>query len=182
LQLPESPSVEFKAGASWQTLKIAIIKTVLAMSNLPDGGLIVIGLPETEDIDRGVNDEDLATFDSDVMLDQIGEYASPRAIVNIAQFGIDGRKYVGIEVSEFEQVPVVCKKGYNTDLRNGGVYIRPFSGRPRSTIIGDAEDMRSVLDLAIDKGIQQARATAARRGFVQPPNDDAAYAEELTGL
>jgi hypothetical protein len=130
----------------------------------------------------GLSDAELETFDPDEMLDQLEEYASPRVIVNMARFEFYHNKYVGIEVAEFEELPVVCKKAYNGHLRRGSIYIRPFTGRPRSTIVNSAEEMRSVLELAIDKGILSFEARAAHRGFGRPPADNAAYAAELGGL
>lgn len=178
----ESPSVEFKSGAAWLTLKIRVVKSVLAMSNLSDGGLIVIGHPQGGSIPPGVSDADLATYDPDVMRDQIDEYASPRAIVTMAQFDLSGRKYIGIRVEEFEQLPVICKKDHEGELRKGGVYIRPYTGRPRSTIVTSAEEIRDVLELAIDKGIATFEARAARRGFERASTDANAYAAEASDL
>ena len=178
----ESPSVEFKAGGDWSTHKIDVIKTALAMSNLRDGGLIIIGRPQDRALPEGVCTPDLATFDPDMMLDHLAEYASPRVIVNMARFEFDAYKYVGIEVSEFDDLPVLCKKAHDPNLKRGGVYIRPFTGRPRSTIVTSAEEMRSVLELAIDKGILTFEATAKRRGYAKQPSDAAAYAAELDDL
>lgn len=177
----ESQSVEFKSGVAWDALKIAAIKTVLAMSNLPDGGLVVIGNPQSGGL-AGIADGDLATYDPDIMRDQFDEYASPRAIVSMAQFEFGGLKYVGVRVEEFEELPVICKKDHGADLRKGGVYIRPYTGRPRSTIVTSAEEMRDVFELAMDKGIARFEARAARRGFARDSTDAAAYASEASDL
>ena len=178
----ESPSVNFKGGAAWSALKITIVKSVLAMSNLSDGGLIIIGHPQDGAISPGVSERDLATYDPDVMRDKIDEYASPRAIITMAQFELSGHKYIGIKVEEFEELPVVCKKDHERELRKGGVYIRPYTARPRSTIVTSAEEMRDVLELAIDKGITTFEARAARRGFGRNATDAAAYAAEAGDL
>ncbi len=179
----ESPSVEFKTGASWSTLQIAITRTVLAMSNLIDGGLIIVGQPEDPSLPHGVNDKDLASFDPDIMHDQFDAYASPRAIVSIALVSIADQKYVAIQVSEFEELPIVCKKDCQPGLKlkAGSLYIRPFEGRPRSIAVRNAEQMRGVLELGVDKGIANFEARARRRGYT-PRGDDDNYKRELGGL
>jgi hypothetical protein len=180
----ESPSVEFKAGSSWNTLKTAIIKTVLAMSNLRGGGLVIVGRPESSSAPEGINTADLATFDPDVMRDQFDEYASPRAVVSIARVNVASYNYVAVEVEEFEKDIVICKKNQNPErqLTQGTVYIRPFTGRPKSVPVGNAEEMQSVIELAIDKGISLFEDRARRRGYERTPSDAAAYGAELADL
>jgi predicted HTH transcriptional regulator len=178
----ESPSVEFKSGIAWDSLKIDIIKTVLAMSNLRDGGLIIVGHTQAATMTEGMAEGVLATYDPDIMLDQCDEYASPRAVISMARMNIGGNNYIAIEVSEFDEDPVICKKGYHPDLKRGGVYIRPLTGRPRSSIVSDAQEMRAVLELAIDKGISNFETRAVRRGYVSTPRDSEAYRAEQTDL
>lgn len=180
----EAPSVEFKAGAKWDTLKAAIVKTALAMSNLLDGGLIIVGRPEDTSLKDGVSAADLESYDPDIMRDQFDAYASPRVVVSIAQFDLAGSLYVAIDVSGFEEDPVVCKKDLGPDrvLRQGAIYIRPFGGRPRTVPIATAEEMRSVVELAIDKRSAAFEARARRRGYERNPGDAACYSGELADL
>jgi len=177
----ESPSVEFKAGEPWDSIKIRVIRAVLAMSNLRDGGLIIIGHPEKPDeYPEGVRADSLLTYDPDVMRDQFDSYASPRAVVSIAKFVIGDHTYVAIDISEFEEVPVICKADSKPclTLRAGTVYVRPFTQRPRSVPVASAEEMRPILELAIDKGIALFEVRAHRRGFTRSPKDAEMYAAE----
>ena len=43
------PNLEYKQSASWQELRIALIRTVLGMANTRGGGHIVVGMVENED-------------------------------------------------------------------------------------------------------------------------------------
>ena len=75
----ESQAVDFKESATWDQLKWRIIRTVMAMNNLRDGGVIVIGVAERGgDWElSGVRDSDLATYDVDNIVDVVNKYASP---------------------------------------------------------------------------------------------------------
>jgi len=43
----ESQSVDLKESASWKDLQYKIVRTALAMANLRDGGIIIIGASES---------------------------------------------------------------------------------------------------------------------------------------
>ena len=45
----ESTNLDFKASASWDDLRLALIRTAMAMANLRDGGIIVVGASESGD-------------------------------------------------------------------------------------------------------------------------------------
>jgi hypothetical protein len=64
----ETQNIDFKEAAPWDDLKWRIIKTALAMGNLRDGGIVIIG---------GVSPGLLRAYDPDVIIDQINAYASP---------------------------------------------------------------------------------------------------------
>jgi hypothetical protein len=44
----ESKSIDFKESAPWNDIKFQIIRTSMAMGNLRDGGIIVVGASERE--------------------------------------------------------------------------------------------------------------------------------------
>ncbi|HEX6087328.1 MAG TPA: ATP-binding protein [Thermoanaerobaculia bacterium] len=69
----ESQSVDFKQSAPWNALEHKIIRTALAMANLRDGGIIIIGVSESGDRweRTGISDEDLATYEVDEVIDAI---------------------------------------------------------------------------------------------------------------
>ena len=48
--LQEGRTVDFKKASSWDDLKQGIPKDILAMSNLRDGGIIIIGVEENNNL------------------------------------------------------------------------------------------------------------------------------------
>jgi predicted HTH transcriptional regulator len=82
----ESQGVDFKESALWEDLEFKIIKTALAMANLRDGGILVIGASESGDQwdMRGISDEHLSTYVVDDVVDAIHKFASPS--VGVALF------------------------------------------------------------------------------------------------
>lgn len=81
----ESKGIDFKESAPWESLKWRIIHTALAMGNLRDGGIIVIGASErgtTWEL-TGLNPEHLKNYDVDNIIDLINKYASPNIDLDI---------------------------------------------------------------------------------------------------
>src|SRR5713226_338853 len=75
----ESQAVEFTASQPWDTLRWKITKAALAMGNLRDGGIIVIGVSQRDDkwVLGGIRKRDLQTYDVDKINPQVSEYVSP---------------------------------------------------------------------------------------------------------
>ena len=73
-----------------------------------------------------------------------------------------------IQVEEFADVPVLCKRDYPDVLRAGACYVRPRR-KPETTDIPTYADMRDLLDLAIEKGVRRLLAQAQRAGLFVPP-------------
>jgi predicted HTH transcriptional regulator len=55
----ESQSIDFKESAPWEALQFKIIRTALAMANLRDGGVVVVGVGErgSNGISREASDD-----------------------------------------------------------------------------------------------------------------------------
>ena len=84
----ETQGIDFKESASWNTLRWRLVRTLLAMGNLRDGGIIVIGASErgdTWDL-TGITSEDLATYDVDVIIDTVNKYSSPPISIDMGVF------------------------------------------------------------------------------------------------
>src|ERR1035437_3942912 len=71
----ESQSLDFKGDCSWNANKFA--KHILAMSNLIDSGLIVIGIKDKTLERLGVSKPNLKTYNIDCMKDQMTKFADP---------------------------------------------------------------------------------------------------------
>ncbi|MHC4259494.1 MAG: RNA-binding domain-containing protein [Planctomycetota bacterium] len=151
--LREVSSVEFKQAAGWSELKKGLPKDIIGMSNVQDGGIIIIGIGENDGQwnRTGLTDEQLNTYDPDDMIDHVNKYASPSITFDVVLHTDDeGSKYLVIRVHEFGESPIVCKKEYFGELRRGALYVRPL-GKAESREVQSAEEMRDLLDLAAEK-------------------------------
>jgi hypothetical protein len=167
----ESPNIDFKESASWGNLKWTIIKNVLSMGNLRDGGVIIIGASERNGQWQlpGITDVDLQTYDPDVILGQINAYVSPHANVRLVTVThTNANRFLAVQIFEFDELPLVCKRNGpdGEGIIEGGVYVRP-AGVPRATRITNADHMRNLLRLAAEKQARSMLEDAGRLGLLQ---------------
>jgi len=159
----EDRNREYKASFPWERstdgeTMAKVTKTILAMSNLRDGGHIAIGIDEERNgyfAPKGVQEEHLATYSFDLVADFVRNYAEP-----YARFGLDvveeqGKTFVVLSVAGFDEVPVICRRSYGDVLHEGLVYVRPQSGRPRSEAVTAYVDMRELMDLGAEKRLRR---------------------------
>lgn len=159
----EDRNREFKTSFPWDRntdgeTMAKVTKSILAMSNLRDGGHIVVGVEEDENgrgVPRGVLPEHLMTYSYDLMADFVRQYAEPYARFNLDVVEDSGRSFVVVSIVGFDEIPVVCRKSYGDVLSEGLVYVRPRSGRPRSERVTSYVDMRELLDLAGEKRLRR---------------------------
>jgi predicted HTH transcriptional regulator len=175
----EQASIEFKRGEPWESLWIDLTQSVMAMSNLRDGGIIIVGV--SQDGSHSVAD-DLHTYDTDVMRDAFDKYASPHVDLMIVRLTHKRATFLVIDVNEFAEEPVICKNNHNKELIRGAVYVRPLTGRPRTTRVMSAEEMRPLLDLAVEKKMRRFNNTLASVGYVPQPGSATLYAKQLGSL
>ena len=157
-RLQEAPDIEFKESASWDTLRWKIIKTALAMGNLRDGGILIVGVSQREGQEQrtGITQTDLETYDRDNIADQFERF-SPDIECTLVQVPYRDKDYLAFEFQEFREIPLICKRrGPDGEgLEAGVVCVRPREGRPRNTKVTDAAQMRELLDLAADKAARR---------------------------
>ena len=70
----ETDALEFKQAMSWD---VGLIKDVLAMANIEDGGRIVIGIEDGTFTRQGLTTEQIDTYNPDNMKDAVGLFADP---------------------------------------------------------------------------------------------------------
>jgi predicted HTH transcriptional regulator len=164
----EMPGVECKAPGprSDRLLQVKVIKAMFGMANRRDGGSVVVGV---EDKGRllepiGLSSADLATWKYDDLANSVAEYVVPSISVEMKSHECEGKNYVLISVKEFEDVPIVCKKDYQSDLRKGACYVRSRR-KPETTEIPTQEDMHDLLDLAAEKRLRKFIAQAKSAGL-----------------
>jgi len=153
-----------------------VARAALALSNHRDGGVIIIGA-----VPRTAPSFDLAPLDDaqlagwrnrDVVADKIGPYGAPQIISDIEE--VPGAlKCAVLRVHQFVETPVICTKqqAFGTDLKlwRGVLYCRPAGGKPRSVPPEDPEQLRDVLTLAIQVGINKFIEQAYKSGALRPP-------------
>ena len=90
---------------SWseKSCQARIIKTILGMSNIRNGGWIVIGKEEQNGtfLQRGMTREDFDSYNSDHVKTIVNNYADPYAIIDLEKKEFEGRLFVIVRVYGF---------------------------------------------------------------------------------
>jgi len=177
----EGRAVEFKESAPWESLQYKLVKTAIAMANLRDGGIIIVGVSQRGDEwdVTGITDLHLATYDTDSVVETVNRYASPSVAVSVVRVAYEEKQFLALSIREFDSIPVICRKD-GPNLREGAFYLRP-AGMPRTEEVRSIQDLRDVLDLAIDKGVRQFVERARRAGLEAVPTQQP-FDDELEGL
>lgn len=164
----ESKNLDYKQNMNWDTLsrddKTKIAKDILAMSNTQDGGKIVFGVRDADFELIGLTLEEFSSFDQTRINDFLHQYTDPKFSCQVYKYEIDGYKIVVIDVPEFNEVPILCRKDAHLTsdsskqiLKQGQMYIRTEKGT--SEAISTSDDMREILGRAtIKKGDQLLRS------------------------
>jgi hypothetical protein len=178
----ETKDIDYKESRAWNIKDFA--KHILAMSNIENGGFIIIGMRETQNgYERtGVLNDHIQTYDSDVMKDQMSVYADPwtNFIVN---FHVDmaGNKFVFIRVFEFNEIPVISKKDC-TETNKNTIYYRNSNRRPESAPISNTSDLRDLLERAAIKLMKKYHKLGLKISTEEKPDDKTKYIDERQGF
>lgn len=149
------------------------------MANRRDGGRVILGVEDGDPANSvGASQaqaESWTTFDD--VADQISKYADPMVEFSSSQVQLDGKRFVVIDVDEFREVPVLCKREYQANggsviLRKGACYVRSSSGKIETREVGDSDEMRVLVDLATEKRLRAHIETTVRAGGVIMPAGD----------
>jgi predicted HTH transcriptional regulator len=183
----ESQDVDFKESAGFDAIWGHIVHSALAMGNLRDGGLIVVGVSQRGDEWEltGISAEHLATYDVDVVIAKINSYVSPYVEVDVVLLTEIEKDFLVLGVREFRDTPLVAKKNGpdGSGIKEGCVYVRP-PGMARTSVVTNANQMHELLELAAEKRARRLLETARRVGMVEPPDSSSAelFRRELGGL
>lgn len=157
-QRTENKNLDLKQFLNWALAtaaeKATLVKDVLAMTNTPNGGKIVFGVRDRDFEPLGLTEIEFTSFDPTRFSDFVNRYADPPIECGVHKLSIRGLRIVVIVVSEFNDVPVICKADLNDVnnrqiLKRGATYIR--TERAASEMITTSECMRDVLDRATVK-------------------------------
>lgn len=171
----EQPWLDFKESQPWHVLRWRLLKTMMGMANLRDGGLILVGVAEKDNswsLD-GIETGDLATYDYDDIIDQLSKYSSPQVVLDIVLHQHDdGNEYLAFHVHQFSQSPVICRKNSPENVKPkdrlaaGDVYVRPTSGKPQTVKVIDAAPLDDLLELAAEFRARRMLEVGRRIGLV----------------
>lgn len=185
----EQHQVEFKGPGSRtdKQLLTKVIRAMIGMANRRDGGTVIIGINEVEgrlDV-VGLNDGELATWKHDHLADSVYAYSDPTISFDTGQVAHGGATVLVIEVHQFDDVPILCKKSYGDVLSEGALYIRGRR-KPETTLVRSVSDMRDLVDLSTEKALRRLLSTLKAAGvdlsnFVSP-SDEERFAEQLGEL
>ena len=157
----EERNLEYKQSMSWHdsATKAKIAKSAMAMANIPDGGVIVLGVEQHGEafIPKGMDPDHAESFKQDDIMEKVNEYADPYVELTVTATSKDQKCFIVIQVREFDQMPVVCKKDGEEGLKRGAFFTR--SRRVYETAqVGSQTELREILDLAVDKEIRRLRS------------------------
>lgn len=164
----EPPGIEFKGPglASDKHLFAKVARAVLGMANRRDGGRVIIGVDCRRNVVNriGLTKSQLKTWNYDDVASKLAEYADPSISFELEERENAGNRYVILEIKEFEDVPILCNQDYPNVLRKGACYVRSRR-KPETTEIPTQEDMRDLLDLAMEKRLRKYMTIAQRTGI-----------------
>jgi len=170
----ETEGVEFK-GSGRRTDKVflaTVVRAVLGMANRRDGGVVLIGVNSDTLEPDGLQDDEADTWGYDDVAASVNEYASPSVSFDVESKLFQGQKLVVIEVHQFAEFPILCRKEFHQTnikkagpiLRQGACYVRSRH-KPETSEIPSEEEMRELLELAIDKGVAKFVARSQKAGL-----------------
>lgn len=157
----ESRSVELKPSIPWNDMEKQeqvqdIVKSILGMSNIRDGGKIVLGVRQNSDRTfevTGMTDEYLRTYDPEKIYQDVRSYGEPEPRFEIRNMKYSDKYFIVFLVQEFLYSPVICRKnGKNIGkepLVKGALYIRTH--KPGTKKVDNETEMKEIIDLAVEK-------------------------------
>ena len=171
--LTERREVEFKQSVNWNTdaMKVKIAKSVMAFSNIRNGGWLVIGVRQNENHTYspvGMSEEDYASFNIDNVLAYINARAEPPVNIEIKKEikkleNSQGR-FIIFKIYEFEDYPIFCKddggitfehKGVRSTFLHKGVLYTRSRRTYESAPIQNQSDMKEIVDMILTKYSQE---------------------------
>lgn len=159
----ESRTVEFKPSFSWPSRidelqsngkAQEVIKSILAMSNIRDGGKIILGVEKDGSnqkyVLKGMRNEDVNTYDQDLIFEHVRNFGKPEPKFQVLNIKYDSKNFIVFAVQSFISTPIICHNYRNLrQLDNASLYIR--TDKPETKKITESWEMKEIVDLAIEK-------------------------------
>jgi len=185
----EERNLEYKSSMSWNdnATKVKVLIACLAFANIPDGGALIFGVDELDNGEFkliGMSEEDAKTFNQDDISDYVNGYADPYIEVKVEKVYLDNKVFIIIQIQEFSEMPVVCKKHGEKGVIRGAVYTRPRR-KNESVPVPSQTEMREIIELAVDKRMRRHLENIQNWGISKVTNiksDSEKFDEQLGGL
>jgi len=175
----ESRNLEFRDCFLWHDdnryMRERLVRSILGLANTQDGGHIILGIAENPDKSlryEGCPEEVISSFVFDSVKGVVDGFGDHGVDFDMAVGKHGTGQFLVIQVSEFEEFPVICKKDGQIgsdgkrQLVRGSVYVRTMQGQPATDVVMEKE-MRNIIERAIDKG----RRKLERRGWTHEGSD-----------
>jgi predicted HTH transcriptional regulator len=159
----EERNIEYKPSMPWEKTnkkRFEVIKCILGMANIRDGGFIVFGVEQRDGrfIQSGMIPDHIMSFDQDKIDDVVKDFADPFVETHFTVVEYKSKEFVVIQVNEFDEIPVICKDNHKLEgkvfLREGAIYNRP-RGKSETTEVSTQAGMREIIDMAVDKSLHR---------------------------
>lgn len=196
----ESRAVELKPSLPWKNVERQIqiqdiIKSILGMSNVRDGGRIILGV--RQNLDRtftveGMKEENLKTYDAENIYQDVRKFGKPEPRFEVKNMKDNDKFFIVFVVQNFLYSPVICNKnGKNIGtepLIRGALYIRTH--KPETKKVDNQTEMREIIELAIEKELDLFSARMQRvfktMSYIKVPksteDEQEKFAEELKDI
>ena len=189
----ENDNIDAKGPMEWDGAEhsAGLAKDIMAFANSRDGGAIVIGKEErntNEFVKVGLSDPQAATFETSNVAKWVNARCQPD--VNLVCYRVphEGKVFMVILIKEFQDVPVICTKGYgsgkDTILRQGTLYVR--TANAESAPLGTVEQVRTLIGLSTTKRADELLAMfqsmMSGQPLIQQPDTKERYAQEVAAM
>ncbi len=178
----EQRNTEFKGPGERtdKTFLAKVVRAVLGMANKPDGGVVIVGIDDdgTALTATGLTPAQVATWGYDDLHSSISNYADPYVDFEVTVVALDGKEFIAIEVQEFTELPVICKRDYPGTLRNGALYVRR-RGKNETVEVPSHVEMREVIERAAEIIARKMLGTVSRIQPAIAPPPQPSEAEEF---
>ncbi|MBA7713685.1 hypothetical protein ES703_122691 [subsurface metagenome] len=155
---------------SWENneTREKVTRCTLAMSNIRDGGTLIFGVDEVnsgEYNENGMDPGDSETFNQDDVSDYVNEFSDPPIQLKIDKVTHTSKIFLVIQINEFEEIPIVCKKS-GQDLKRGAIYTRSKK-KNESVQVSSQNEMREILEMALEKNLRKFMIRLERSGLIK---------------
>lgn len=186
----EERFIEYKKNAPWRgDSKHKIARTIMAMSNLRDGGWIIIGKEQKDDgsFDKvGVTNGTYESYNLDNIKDYLFSHVEPMIKIELQKEEIDGLMYVGLKIEGLNDVPHICKTTEGPHLERGVIYVRS-PGKEGCIRLTDYKENKEIVDICSEVGFKQFVDKLKISGLIEfrelvSTSDEEKFDEEISDI